>query len=97
MEFWKVSHDRKAGSFSHTLPHGFGHALMAQTIAPVFKELRVSAAVWDGGEAWWPIHVEPNIADFEVEHGVIEGRHVHNERNLAALRERGEAVKSEHA
>src|SRR6185503_13860735 len=95
VELWKVAHDRKAGGFLHTLPRGFGHALMAQTIAPVFKELRVSAAVWDGDESWWPIHLEPNIGGFEVEHGVIEDRHVHNERSLATLRERGRAVKSE--
>ena len=35
MKLWQVTHDRKAGSFFHTLRAGFGHALMAQTLAPV--------------------------------------------------------------
>jgi AraC-like DNA-binding protein len=77
---WRVQFDRKAGH-THVTRKGFGHALMAPIAANVFRALGVSASVWDG-EYWWPIHLEPSVTSFELEHSADSDRIAYNQKHL---------------
>jgi AraC-like DNA-binding protein len=89
MPLWRTAYDRAARVHSHTLANGFGHALMVSLQSYAFKALRVSAAVWNGGTDWFPIHFEPNIGDLELELGVERARGKYNDVLLhRALRSR---------
>jgi AraC-like DNA-binding protein len=58
--------------------------------------LSVSAAISDGA-LWRPIHLEPNVTVFELEHGVELGRDRYNARCLADARRTRKAVLGTHA
>jgi len=49
------------------------HTLWASSVANVFQMLGVGAAICDGA-LWRPIHSEPSVTAFELEHGVEVAR-----------------------
>jgi hypothetical protein len=57
----------------------------------------VSAAVWESGQHWFPIHVEPNVARFEIEHGLEQRRYAYDARCFAGVLEHKRALVAEHA
>jgi len=93
---WQVYFDPKTGRDTHTLPKGLGHALLAPVVAYAFRVLRISATVTDG-RAWWPIHSEPSVLPFELEHGVETERFAYNQRNVTAAQEQKKTIRGAHA
>jgi AraC-like DNA-binding protein len=94
---WRTVYDFGTEARRHTIDRGEGHALFSPLIAWAFKLLGVSAAVWEHGPEWWPIHVEPNVIAFETEHGRDRERAAHNSRKMTEACRRREAVRGEHA
>lgn len=93
MHVWRAARDPKTSCLVHTVSSKHGHALLAPLVTFIFKVLRVSAAVWEHGEDWFPIHVEPNVTRFEQEHGVEQRRYEYNmsravQRPVVAKRDR---------
>jgi AraC-like DNA-binding protein len=80
---WRTVYDSRASVRRHTVPSGFGHSLLAPLATYVFKVLRVSAAVWEHDIEWWPLHDEPSVRVFEVEHGRDRERNAYNGKRLA--------------
>ena len=97
MHQWRTTYDREKGRRRHKVAPHFGHALLAPLVGYVFKVLRVSGAVWEHGNEWWPIHSEPSIHAFEVEHGAALLRHRYNLRSFADVRRQKRTVRAEHA
>jgi AraC-like DNA-binding protein len=70
---------------------------LAPLVTRVFRVLRISAAVHEHDDNWVLIHGEPNsLQEFEIEHGVDQGRYAYNERCLSLARKRGKIVRGEH-
>ena len=78
MHLWHTRYDPKTTLRHHTAKAGFGHALFAPLVLYAFRELRVSAAIWEHGTEWWSIHTEPNLEWFEAEHSVDAERNLYN-------------------
>jgi AraC-like DNA-binding protein len=89
------AHTPSLGRYTHNVTRGFGHALLAPLVAYVFRELRISASVWDG-KLWWAIHAEPVLGTFEIEHGLQEDRSAYNERLFSQVLKQRRAVRGEH-
>ena len=93
---WHTRYDPKTRLRHHTAKAGFGHALFAPLVLYAFRELRVSAAIWEHGNEWWSIHTEPKLEGFEVEHSVDTERTLYNERHFAKVRKQRKTVRGEH-
>jgi AraC-like DNA-binding protein len=72
------------------------HALAAIGAGNIFEDLGVSASLWDFAN-WHLIHIEPNVIEFEVEHGVEGERSKHNARCFRRARRDRDLVVGEHA
>jgi AraC-like DNA-binding protein len=94
---WNASKNRKTGHLVHTVAAGHGHALLAPLVTYAFRALRVSAALWEHGFEWFPIHDEPNVQSFEHQHGVGQKRYEYNARSFAQVLERKHSVRGQHA
>jgi AraC-like DNA-binding protein len=94
---WRTVYDFGTEARRHTVARGEGHALLSPLVAWAFKVLGVSAAVWEHGPEWWPIHGEPNVIAFETEHGRDRERAAHNARKMAEACRRQLTVRGEHA
>jgi AraC-like DNA-binding protein len=79
---WQIEEDPASRGHVHRVAAGFGHALLAPLAAYIFKDLRISASVWEHGALWKPIYGAPTLALFELEHGVDFQRHLYNLRHL---------------
>ena len=73
-------------------------------VANVFEELRVSAAIREGGpwsvgegSGWRSIHVHPSLPDFELEHGHEVERDEYNVSSMAEARRTRSIVRGAHA
>jgi AraC-like DNA-binding protein len=97
MASWKVISDAKTNGYTHRVTEGFGHALLSQVVADVFRVLRVSAALVNEEGYWFRIHGEPSLTSFELEHGREAERFGYNHRHLTRVRKRGVTVLGEHA
>jgi AraC-like DNA-binding protein len=96
VDLWKCRYDPKTKSRVHVVAPGIGHAWLSPVVAYAFQVLRVSAALWDG-DLWSPIHVEPDVIAFEIEHGMDPERSAYNVQKIAEAVRRGELVRGEHA
>ncbi|HEV8247903.1 MAG TPA: AraC family transcriptional regulator [Polyangiaceae bacterium] len=77
---------------------GLGHSFLAPAVAHVFESLRVSASLWNrAAGSWFPLHHEPSVLDFEVEHGKDFERGPYNERLFAQAAEKRTSIRGEHA
>jgi AraC-like DNA-binding protein len=94
---WRTVYEFGTEARRHTIDRGEGHALLSPLVAWAFKVLGVSAAIWEHGPEWWPIHVESNVIAFEVEHGHDRERVAHNARKMAEACRRRKTVRGEHA
>jgi AraC-like DNA-binding protein len=94
---WRVHRDPKTDFLVHDVPRGSGHAVLAPLTTYLFKAMRVSAAVWEHEQDWFPIHNEPNVSEFELEHGVERKREAYNTRSFAKAFEQRKALRGEHA
>ncbi|HEV8244764.1 MAG TPA: hypothetical protein VGP93_03315, partial [Polyangiaceae bacterium] len=72
------------------------HAILAQVLARVFTEIDVSASLIDG-LTWYPINALPNVATFEMAHGMENKRWAYNDRCLDRVRREGGVVLGQHA
>jgi AraC-like DNA-binding protein len=72
------------------------HPLWAAGLANCFQFLRVSASITDGA-GWRPIHMNGNITELEVEHGVEGQRADYNARMLGEVRRKRRSVLGSHA
>jgi len=86
VHFWRTSYNPKTRGLDHSVQRGFGHSLLAPVVTRVFKILRLSAALHEHHDNWVLIHAEPNLQQFEIEHGVDQGRYAYNGRLLALAR-----------
>jgi AraC-like DNA-binding protein len=87
----------KVGLKRHQVSAGLGHALLSPAESYTFKMLGVSAALWEHGLEWMPIHSEPNVSSFEPEHGVESERQAYNDRLRAAVLRTRKTMRGEHA
>jgi AraC-like DNA-binding protein len=97
VHLWRITNDPKVGYKQHTVPSGFGHALLAPTVSHIFELLRVQAAIWEHGLEWMPLHDVPSVAAFELEHGKERERDQYNGRQLREVLRRKATVRGEHA
>ena len=81
----------------HTTRTGFGHAILAPVVAYTFQMLRVSAALWEHGAEWFPIHTVASVTQFEYQSGLDTGRHAYNRRMLTEVARRRSPQMGEHA
>jgi AraC-like DNA-binding protein len=81
--FWHVKSDHAVAGFTHAVPPGFGHALLAPIISRVFRALRVGASLRHLKNWWFSLHDEPNVIAFEVEHSRSVERGRYNARQIA--------------
>jgi AraC-like DNA-binding protein len=72
------------------------HAMLAPGLSNIFEVMRVGATVWDWN-TWYPIHVEPGLTTFELEHGVEHERDKYNLRCINEARSSKKPVRSTHA
>jgi AraC-like DNA-binding protein len=72
------------------------HALATLGAGNIFEDLGVSAALWDFAN-WYVIHSEPNVIDFEIQHGIEVERSRHNARSFRRVRRDRDLVVGEHA
>jgi AraC-like DNA-binding protein len=93
---WRVSADPKTNGYTHRISEGRGHGLFIPIVTHVFELLRVSASV-SGSGLWWAIHNEPNVSEFEVEHGLGAERYAYNDAIRSESMARKRAVRAEHA
>jgi AraC-like DNA-binding protein len=96
VDIWTVLSDPKTGSYTHTVRGGGGHALLVPVVSSVFQVLGVSASLYDG-RLWWAIHTEPNVTEFEVEHGVETRRWAYNGRLMGNAVRHARTQRGEHA
>jgi AraC-like DNA-binding protein len=96
VDLWRATFDRKLDRVVHTVSPGFGHAVLGPVVANVFQVLRVSASLWEHGQEWFSIHVEPSVTTFELQHGMESERYSYNERNFARARKLGKPVHAEY-
>jgi AraC-like DNA-binding protein len=79
---WRLSYDLATRGPAHRVRKGFGHALLSPAVARTFRILRVSAALWEHGQEWVPLAIEPHPFLLEVEHGAGRERELYNRREL---------------
>src|SRR5258708_27207322 len=72
------------------------NAILAQVLSGVFRELHLGASIMDG-LTWYAIHSVPNVASFEMAHGVETRRWPYNERCFQTARREHVPVLGEHA
>src|SRR5690348_5241655 len=96
MPRWKVSFDETERVHRHRVPRGFGHAILSPIAVTAFRTLRVSASLTDG-KFWWPLHTEPNVGMFEVEHAAQRARYAYNDRLTDEARRSRQPSVGEHA
>src|SRR5450432_463685 len=72
------------------------HALLVPLFCKLFQDLRVSASLWIDGY-WAPVHEQPSVVTFELEHGVLLERGAHNERCFERARKKKTSIIGEHA
>jgi hypothetical protein len=72
------------------------HALWAAGVTSIFQMLRLSAAITDGW-LWRPIHNEPSVTGFELEHGVEVERERYNAEAIAKVQRTLRPVLGHHA
>src|SRR5258708_39984467 len=72
------------------------NAILAQVLSGVFRELHLGASIMDG-LTWYAIHSVPNVASFEMAHGVETRRWPYNERCCQRARRERVPVLGEHA
>jgi AraC-like DNA-binding protein len=94
---WRLEGTTKVGLKRHQLSAGIGHALISPVESYTFKMLGVTAALWEHGLEWMPIHTEPNVSSFEPEHGVESERQAYNDRLRAMVLRTKRTVRGEHA
>jgi len=92
---WRIRENATNRGHFHEVAAGFGHALLAPLAAFAFKDLRVSASVWEHGTQWKPIYSAPSLSRFELEHGVDFKRHLYNMRAFASVRRKRRPVRGE--
>jgi AraC-like DNA-binding protein len=92
---WRVVYDEKTDAPHFTLVRGFGHALLGPVMTTAFSELGISASLWEPTQGWLPLHIEPSVSAFEVEHGV-EGRDAYNRDCLEHALKTGKLVRGEY-
>jgi AraC-like DNA-binding protein len=100
MPRWKVTFDTQRRVHRHRTPRGFGHSLVTPVATAVFRTLRVWASLTDGNYWWplyWPLHAEPNVANFEDEHRLQGDRGAYNRRIFTKARRTRSIVVSERA
>jgi AraC-like DNA-binding protein len=93
---WQTHYDPKTRGLHHRVTPGFGHSLLAPLVARVFRVLRISAAVHEHDDNWVLLHAEPNLQEFEIEHGVDQGRYAYNERSLSLAHQRKRTIRGEY-
>jgi len=96
VHLWNSQYDPKTRLRRHTATAGFGHALLAPLVLYAFRDLRISAAVWEHGPEWWSIHSDPTLQSFEAEHSVDTERDLYNGRQLALACKRRKTIRGEH-
>jgi AraC-like DNA-binding protein len=94
---WRVHFDDDLGVKQHEVERGWGHALLAPTVGYAFRALRVSAALWEHGADWLPIHDEPNVFGFAIQHGKGGERAAYNTRSFANVLRNKKPLRGEHA
>jgi AraC-like DNA-binding protein len=97
VHFWRVHYDTKLGVKQHETRSGWGHALLAPSVGFTFRALRVSAALWEHGQDWLPVHDEPNVFGFAIQHGKFAERGTYNARCFGEVRRSQRIVRGEHA
>ncbi|HEV8247023.1 MAG TPA: hypothetical protein VGP93_14700, partial [Polyangiaceae bacterium] len=97
MHVWRTSYDPKTRGHRHTVARGHGHALLSPVAATVFRILRISAALWEHGQEWLPLHAGPSLGLLEFEHGKDADRSLYNDRCLAQVELEKRIVCGEHA
>jgi AraC-like DNA-binding protein len=70
--------------------------MLSPSLANIFQVMRVGATVFDY-RTWSPIHVEPGLLTFELEHGVEHQRDEYNQRSIAEAHRSKKPVRSNHA
>jgi AraC-like DNA-binding protein len=96
MSLWRPLRDVATRSLRHEVAEGFGHSLFSPLVSNAFESLRVAASLTDGVD-WLPLHTEPNLIAFELEHGGEADRTEHNQAALATLRRTLRPVRRKHA
>ncbi|HEV8247964.1 MAG TPA: helix-turn-helix domain-containing protein [Polyangiaceae bacterium] len=97
MQRWQLAGDPKTDGVLHRVTPGFGHALLAPMVAHNFETLQVSAAVWEHGVYWMPIHTQATAHAFEQEQGKEQERFRYNERMFARVLREKRQLRGEHA
>jgi hypothetical protein len=97
MHGWHAQRDGRTDRIVHRTRPGFGHALLSPIVTHIFRNLRVSASLWEHGNEWFTLHTEPNVSSFEYRHDVGARRFAYNGRLSAHALRRKEAVLGTHA
>ncbi len=82
MARWDATYDPKTHARRHRLAPNFGHALMVPVVLGAYRMIGLSGSLYSPC-GWWPIHVEPNVIPFELEHGIEGGRKTFNEEHFS--------------
>jgi AraC-like DNA-binding protein len=96
VDLWRATFDRKLDRVVHSVAPGFGHGVLGPVVANVFQVLRVSASLWEHGQEWFSIHVEPSVTAFELQHAMESERYSYNERNFSEAQKLGKPVRAEY-
>ena len=96
MHLWSVERDSKTGYLVHTVTSERTHSLLAPIAGYGFRALGVSASIWEHGKDWFPIHIEPGVTAFEVEHDRAHDRNAYNGRMFACVLARPTSMWGEH-
>jgi AraC-like DNA-binding protein len=97
MRKWRVHFDRKLQTKQHVLSPGFGHPLAAAIAVNAFEALEVSAAIWEHGNEWLPLHTAPSPVAYEAQFGKVAERAAYNDRAAAEAFETKRTVVGQHA
>jgi AraC-like DNA-binding protein len=97
VHIWSANRDPKTGYLVHSVSAKHAHSLLAPIVMFGFDALRISAAVWEHGADWFPIHVEQNVSLFEYQHGKERQRHDYNSLCLKRVLQQKTLVHGEHA
>jgi AraC-like DNA-binding protein len=93
---WEFSYDPRAKARRHRLAPGVGHSLMVPVVLGAYRLLGLSGSLYSH-VGWWPIHLEPNIIPFELEHGREAERQAFNDRHFAEVERQLKPVRGLHA
>jgi hypothetical protein len=81
---------------TRALDRAFRRALLIPRVCGVFERLGVGASIWIDGY-WAPIHEEPSVVAFELEHDSAARRHEYNQRCIERARRTRATHLGEHA